>query len=95
MKIKISEKASAWYKEEMYVTEGDHIRFFARYGGFSTVHPGYSLGMSKDEPFDLGIETIIDGVHFFIEEKDLWYFDGHDLLVDVNPKIGEPEYIIA
>ncbi|EIJ77989.1 hypothetical protein PB1_10484 [Bacillus methanolicus PB1] len=92
MKIQISDKAAAWYKDEMLLKEGDFVRFFARYGGCSTVQQGFSLGVSNEEPNDIGAETKKEGITFYIEEKDLWYFDENDLLVDFNYKLGEPEF---
>ncbi|MDE3838736.1 hypothetical protein C0966_04995 [Bacillus methanolicus] len=92
MKIQISDEAAAWYKDEMLLKEGDFVRFFTRYGGCSTVQQGFSLGVSNEEPNDIGAETKKDGITFYIEEKDLWYFDENDLLIEFNPKIGEPEF---
>ncbi|WP_141432349.1 HesB/YadR/YfhF family protein [Bacillus sp. 03113] len=92
MNIHICDEAATWYKEEMLLKEGDFIRFFARYGGCSTVQQGFSLGISNEKPFDIGIQTTKDGITFFIEEKDLWYFDNHDLVVDFNKEMDEPIY---
>lgn len=92
MKIHISNEAAAWYKEEMLLKDGDYIRFFARYGGHSTVQQGYSLGLSNEQPNDIGVEEKKDGVTYYVEDKDLWYFDNNDLFVDFNPKIKEPEF---
>ncbi|QED47715.1 HesB/YadR/YfhF family protein [Cytobacillus dafuensis] len=92
MKIHISEDAAAWFVEEMLLKEGDFVRFFARYGGCSTVQKGFSLGISTDAPIDAGAETIKNGITYFIEEKDLWYFDNHDLSVEFNEIENEPSY---
>lgn len=93
MKIHITDDAAFWYKNEMLLNEGDYVRFFARYGGCSTVQQGFSLGISKEEPFQAGIQTTKDGITYYIEEKDLWYFDEHDLVVDFNRDANEPEYV--
>ncbi len=95
MKIRISDEAAAWYKEEMYLTQGDCIRFFARYGGVSTYHQGFSLGLSNEKPVDIGVKIEKNGIIYFIEDKDLWYFDNHDFYVDFNTNINEPEFRIA
>ncbi|MBS4189418.1 HesB/YadR/YfhF family protein [Bacillus sp. FJAT-49705] len=92
MKIHISEDAAAWFVEEMLLKKGDFVRFFARYGGCSTVQQGFSLGISNDAPIDAGAETIKNGITYFIEEKDLWYFDNHDLSVEFNEIENEPSY---
>lgn len=92
MNIKITEEALRWFKEEMEVSAGDRIRFYARYGGSSPFHEGFSLGMNREEPHDMGVQEIIDEIHFYIEKNDLWFFNDHDLLVDVNPVTEELKY---
>ncbi|PFH89117.1 HesB/YadR/YfhF family protein [Bacillus sp. AFS088145] len=84
MKITISEDALKWFQDEMNVKEGDTIRFFARYGGNSTIHKGYSLGVTKEQPVDIGESISIDNVVYFINETDLWYFKDYNLNVIVN-----------
>ena len=84
MKITISEDALKWFQDEMNVKEGDTIRFFARYGGNSTIHKGYSLGVTKEQPVDIGESITIDNVVYFINETDLWYFKDYNLSVIVN-----------
>lgn len=92
MNVKIDETALNWYKDELELNEGDHVKFFVRYGGCSAVQQGFSLGVSKDEPEQIGVSTIIDGITFFIEEKDVWYFDDHDLVVGFSTTLKEPEF---
>lgn len=93
MNLIISDEAAAWYIDEMNLQTGDTVRFFARYGGCSTVQSGFSLGVTKeDETQNIGVQTNAKGITFYIEEKDLWYFDDHDLVVEFNLKFGEPEF---
>lgn len=92
MNIQISNKAAFWYKEELNLINGDYVRFFVRYGGCSTVQSGFSLGISTEEPLEIGIQTVQDGITFYIEEKDLWYFDEHSLIVKYNPELNEPAF---
>lgn len=92
MEIKMSQEAIAWYKNEMYLKDGDFIRFFARYGGSTPLQQGFSLGISADQPIHAGVKFVTDGITFYIEEDDLWFFDDHNLVVKYNPKLDEPEY---
>lgn len=93
MQLKISDQAAAWYQSEMELKEGSSIRFFVRYGGCSTVQKGFSLGVSNEQPeAEVGAQTMKNGTTFYILEKDLWYFDGHDLIVEYNENFGEPEF---
>mgnify|MGYP006801310523 FL=1 len=89
MEIKLTEKAVEWFKEEMEIEHGDYIRFYARYGGSSPFHEGFSLGMTREQPHEIGIETVIEDVHFFIEKSDEWFFSNHHLVVDVDESSDE------
>lgn len=95
MNLSITKEAAAWYKDELGLQDGDSLRFFVRYGGCGTVQKGFSLGVVKDDPNDVGTMTKQDGITFFIEEKDLWYFDGKDLLINLDEKLNEPAFHIA
>lgn len=95
MKIHISNEAAEWYKDELVLQNGDFVRFFARYGGISTVQQGFSLGLSNEKPEDVGVKQEVNGVTYFIEDRDLWYFDENDLYIDFNAKYLEPEFRIS
>lgn len=92
MKIIISDAAKLWFQTEMDVETGQAIRFFARYGGSSPLHDSFSLGMTIDQPEEPVLQTTIDGVLYYIEERDQWFLDGHDLYVSVNEKLNELKY---
>lgn len=92
MKIVLSDDARRWFGEEMEAETGDYIKFFARYGGSSPLHDGFSLGIMKEPPDELAVETEVDGVHFYIENRDYWFFDEHNLQVDVDPERNELVY---
>ncbi|MGE7184875.1 HesB/YadR/YfhF family protein [Peribacillus sp. NPDC006672] len=92
MKLTISDQAAKWYIDELGLQEGSHLRFYVRYGGHSTVQSGFSLGIMQEEPEAEAAVTTINEINFYVEEKDLWYFDGHDLLVTFNEKLAEPEF---
>ncbi|MEI4768122.1 hypothetical protein WAX74_00415 [Psychrobacillus sp. FJAT-51614] len=92
MKIFVSTDALQWFQEEMEAQAGDNIRFYARYGGTSPINEGFSLGMTKDTPVIPSVTVTIENIIFFIEEKDEWFFNGHDLYVDVDTKLKELAY---
>jgi uncharacterized protein YneR len=92
VEIIISEDAMQWFRQEMETNEGETVRFFVRYGGSSKLQPGFSLGVTKDEPLEAAVQTTHGGVKFFIEQSDVWYFDGHNLLVSVNGELNELAY---
>jgi uncharacterized protein YneR len=92
MNIHINDDAAQWYKDELSLEKGDHLRFFARYGGCSTVQQGFSLGVANEEPVNAGAVTEKNGILFFIEEKDLWFFNDQNLYVEMNHKANEPVF---
>ena len=92
MNIIITDAAMKWFLDEMEVEQGDTIRFYARYGGSSPFHEGFSLGMNREEPHDIAVEAIRDGIHFYIEKNDEWFFNAHDLHVSVHPQLDELFY---
>jgi uncharacterized protein YneR len=92
MQIKMSDKVFQWYKEELSLTEGDCIRFYIRYGGFNSFIKGFSLGLDKDTPEQFNTRIEKDGLTFFIEDSDTWYFDDKDLEIEFNEQLGEPEF---
>jgi uncharacterized protein YneR len=94
MNIIVTPKALDWFKKELDLQAGDAVRFFARYGGCSTVQKGFSLGLAKEDPVEPAAQTTVDGITFFVEDQDRWYFDDHDLTVDVNEETDEPMFII-
>ncbi|CAM3913768.1 HesB/YadR/YfhF family protein [Alkalicoccus chagannorensis] len=85
MELNITDQAAAWFKDEIDLNQGDYIKFFAKYGGTSPIQSGFSLAFEPyQEPMKTGVSTEKDGIKFFVEDGDLWYFDGHDLTVDYD-----------
>lgn len=92
MNIQITNKAAKWYKEEFEIDQQAQLRFFVRYG-FGGLIPGFSLGISYDTPKDVYASSNVEGITFFIENKDAWYFDDKDLKIEINEQSKEPEFI--
>ena len=97
MNIHLSEQAIRWFEQEMDVTSGDYIKFYARYGGSCKLHDGFSMGLTKEEPDELAVENVVNGVHYYVEERDVWFFDGHDLHIDIDSSRDELsfDYLVA
>lgn len=92
MEIIIQDQAFEWFKNEMDVEPGEAIRFYARYGGSSPFHEAFSLGMNRETPHHIGVKTEVNGVTFYIEQDDLWFFNDHSLVVSVDEKRDELHY---
>lgn len=69
------------------------MKFYAKYGGTSSIQPGFSLGFMVDTPNRMLVSYENEGILFFIDESDEWYFDGHDLYVDYNENLDEIHYL--
>lgn len=91
MEIRISEDAQKWFHDEVGLKSGSSIRFTIRYGG-SGLQPGFSLGLSVEQPENPTAKTESKGVTYFVESADEWYFDGHDLTVGYDAALDEPKY---
>jgi uncharacterized protein YneR len=89
MNLVVEKSAARWYKQEMGLTEGESIRIYVRLGGCGSVHPGLSLGVTKDEPRSIGLREDIDGITYYIEEDNLWYLDNKSLRISFDEKDEE------
>ena len=93
MKLVVTNDAIQWLIEEVGLNNGDTVKFHARYGGSSPVQLGFSLGFTKDTPDLVASSVEKQGILFFVEESDLWFFDGHDLHLDYDEKLDEINYM--
>ena len=92
-KISISAEASKWFREGMGVPEGGGVDFFGRVYGETNAHEGFSTGMSRhDQPVQPLVDQVVDGVHYYIEESENWFFEGLDVQVDYDKSIDGPVY---
>lgn len=93
MMITITKPALNWFKREMLLEKGDALRFFVRVGGCSTVQDGFSLGMTVETPTEPALTTEEEGITFFIEEKDIWFFENLDFTVKYSRNKDEIEFV--
>ncbi len=92
MKITVTPKAQTWFKEEVGVEKGMAVGFFGKVYGKTAVHEGFSIGMNVGQPDDALYENEIDGITYYIEKNDEWFFHDFDLTVDYDEKKDEPVY---
>lgn len=51
------------------------------------MHDGFSLGMARDDhPLSPIVDTVKDGVSYFVDGQDEWFFKGFDFGVDYDEK---------
>lgn len=95
MKLEVTDQAIKWFKEEVLVEEGSSIRFYVKIYGTSPIREGYALAFDvHKETIDgaIGEKVDKDGLSFYIKEDDLWFFEGHDLIVDYDLDLDEVAY---
>lgn len=92
MKLTITPKAQEWFKREIELGDNQGIKFYGKVYGKTQVHDGFSVGMSVDTPEIPLIEEKANGMMFFVEETDEWFFKGYDLVVDYDAELNEPKY---
>ncbi|MGN7471030.1 HesB/YadR/YfhF family protein [Brevibacillus sp. SAFN-007a] len=92
MKLTVTAPAVAWFKGEWGCKEGDSVRFFVRYGGVSTVQDSFSMGIAKEQPNEVGLSAVVDGITFYMEQDELWYMNGHGLIVDYRSATDEVDF---
>lgn len=89
MKLLIDKDVVTWYKKELHLVPGDSIKLYGKvYGTMG----GFSMGIEKVAPTRPFIEETIDGITFYIEKNDAWFFENGDIKVTMDPKLKEPVY---
>ncbi|WP_192987092.1 HesB/YadR/YfhF family protein [Carnobacterium mobile] len=92
MKIELTPAAIEWFENEVGVSPESGVRFLGKVYGKTNVHEGFSVGMAVGQPEDALVKEEINGVLYFIEKNDEWFFSGYDLQVDFNAEKDEPIY---
>ncbi|CZQ95227.1 Hypothetical protein Tpal_1859 [Trichococcus palustris] len=92
MKIEVSEQAQKWFEDELGIPEGKGVRFLGKVYGNSQIHEGFSIGIDVDEPILPIGKAEYNGILYFIEDADDWFFSGYDLQVVFDEKQNEPAY---
>lgn len=92
MKIELTPAAIKWFENEVGVSPESGVRFLGKVYGETNVHEGFSVGMAVGQPEDALVKEVINGVSYFIEKNDEWFFSGYDLHVDFNAEKDEPIY---
>jgi len=93
MKIHISDQALEWFKRDVRLVSGDKVRFYTKIYGTSPIREGYALGFTVDtDATSAAYEVVRDGITFFINESDMWFFDEYELSVVYDEKLDEVTY---
>ncbi|QKS71300.1 hypothetical protein FLK61_31825 [Paenalkalicoccus suaedae] len=83
--LHISEKAHAFYREEMGLTKGEELTFFVRVGGVGS--GGFSVGLTRGKPVKASTAIEVEGVSYYVMEDDYWYL--HGMTIDYDEDRSE------
>ncbi|HEY2421207.1 MAG TPA: hypothetical protein VGI04_07325 [Neobacillus sp.] len=89
MLILIDERATLWFTKEFEIKQPFNIRMFPQYAGFGQQHKGYSLAFSAETPTNAGYTKEINGITFFVEGNDVWFFEDTETALSVDDHIDE------
>lgn len=92
MKINISVPAQKWYEDNIDLKPGDGIHFYGKVYGKTNVHEGFSIAFTKEKPNKPFYEIKYDGISYFFDENDVWFFTGYDLNIDYDKDSDSPVY---
>lgn len=85
MKIKLTDEAVEWFKNELDLPEKNKVlQFYVRYGGEFQLKQGFSpafrVELSND--VEIGYHENYNDLIVVVSEDDLWYFEDHEVLVE-------------
>ena len=89
MYISIDERAASWFTREFEINKPFNIRMFPQYAGFGNKHKGYSLAFSAESPANIGYTNEVDGITFFVEGNDVWFFEDTETFLTVDRFLDE------
>lgn len=92
MQITITEPAHNWFVEEYDLEEGDAIRFLGKLYGKTEVHDNYSVGTQVAQPQEPLAQTKMNGITYFAEQYDEWFFSGYDFIIDYEKNTNDIIY---
>ncbi|MEK0315347.1 Fe-S cluster assembly protein HesB [Cohnella sp. 56] len=82
MELRISQAAAACFLEEWGYRSGDNVRIFVRYISGGT--DPYGFGIMLDDPVDPAAQAEANGLHFYMEDKDIWFIEHGMLSIDCD-----------
>jgi uncharacterized protein YneR len=53
------------------------------------------MGVSKEQPKEIAVFAVEQGITFYIEKEDSWYLNGKDLTVDLQKKTEEIVFLVS
>jgi uncharacterized protein YneR len=89
MLLSIDESAAKWFTKEFEANKPLNVRMFPQYDGFGEKHKGFSLAFSAEAPSNIGYIKEINGINFYVEGNDVWFFEDTETCLFFNDQINE------
>ena len=94
MKIKLTDEAVEWFKNELDLPEENKVlQFYVRYGGEFQLKQGFSpafrVELSND--VEIGYHENYNDLIVVVSEDDLWYFEDHKV---IEKKVDHEDEIV-
>ncbi|WP_066068226.1 HesB/YadR/YfhF family protein [Neobacillus soli] len=89
MFISIDERATSWFSREFEFNKPFSIRMFPQYAGFGQKHKGYCMAFSAELPANVGFTREVNGITFFVEGSDIWFFEDTETYLSVDNRVDE------
>lgn len=85
MKIRLTDEAVEWFKNELDLPEENKVlQFYVRYGGEFQLKQGFSpaFRVESSNDVEIGYHENYNDLIVVVSEDDLWYFEDHEILVE-------------
>lgn len=90
MEIKITKEALQWFEENVNLESNRALRFFPSLK--RKTKTGLSLGIMPIKPSRIQAKVEHNGIIYYIEKADAWFFEDKDLNISLSEKTNEPKY---
>lgn len=87
--ISIDDKAFKWFEKEFQSAKPFSIRLYPQYAGLGEKNKGFSLAFSLEDPAICCEQQEREGITFYVESNDKWFFDETDIEIKYNDAINE------
>lgn len=87
--ILIDDKAFKWFEAEFQTAKPFSIRLYPQYAGFGEKNKGYSLAFALEVPTNCCEKQERDGITFYVESNDKWFFEQTDIEIKFNDSMSE------
>ncbi|OLS33609.1 HesB/YadR/YfhF family protein [Bacillus sp. MRMR6] len=89
MLISIDERATHWFNKEYGFNKPFALRMFPQYAGFGEKNKGFTLAFSAETPTNAGYVKEMNGITFYVEGNDEWFFKETETYLTANALLDE------